>query len=598
VKNRSVLFVDDEPDVLSAIKRLMIDEPYDILFSESGEEALNILKSKDVHVVVVDLKMPKMDGLSLLKEIQRFDPNIIRLVLSVLSDSDSILSATNRGKVHRYITKPWNDRELKLIVKQAVQLFNEQQEKRDLLKKLEENNILLEQKLIQCKQAEDHIKHMEYHDSLTNLPNRTTFKEILKVSHARAMRNPNYLFAILFLDIDHFKNINDSLGHLMGDQLLIEITDTLRGCIRANDTFARLGGDEFAILLDDIVHVKTVIPVIDRIFEKFHAPFYLDEREVYSSVSIGIAFSNSDYTQPDDMIRDADTALNKAKSLGRARHVVFDATMHQQVAKFLKLDTNLRRAIEREEFLLHFQPVVNTTGNNLYGFEALIRWKHPDSGLIPPMDFIPVAEETGLILSIGQWVLNEAFRQMKSWHNQFPMNPPLKISVNISSKQFLQPDFIEQVKGAILETDIEPSSICLEITESVIMEDPKKSALKMMQLRDLHIQLYIDDFGTGYSSLSYLGKFPSDALKIDKSFVNNMMNDKTNMEIVRSIKNLASNLEMSVIAEGVETEAQLLEIKKLGCEYAQGYLFSKPLDAEEAGLFIKSSLVGHESVCK
>jgi len=589
--------VDDEPDVLSAINRLMIDEPYDILFSENGEDALNILKNKDVHVVVVDLKMPKMDGLSLLKEIERSDPNIIRLVLSVSSDSDSILSATNEGKVHRYITKPWNDRELKITLKQAVHLFDEQQEKRDLLKKLEKNNILLEQKLIECTDAGEQIKHMTYHDSLTNLPNRSTFKEVLKVSYARAMRNPNYLFAILFLDIDHFKNINDSLGHLMGDQLLIEITQTLKGCIRANDTFARLGGDEFAILLDDIVNVKTVIPVVDRIFDKFQAPFYLDEREVYSSVSIGIAFSDSDYSQPDDIIRDADTAMNKAKSLGRARHVVFDVTMHQQVAKVLKLDTNLRGAIERDEFLLHFQPVLSTE-DKLYGFEALIRWKHPGSGLVPPLDFIPVAEETGLILPIGQWVLYEAFRQMKSWHKQYPMYPPLKISVNISSKQFLQPDFIEQIKDVILKTDIEPSSICLEITESVIMENPEESATKMMQLRDLNIQLYIDDFGTGYSSLSYLGKFPSDALKIDKSFVNNMMIDKTNLEIVRSIMNLASNLEMSVIAEGVETQDQFLEIKKLGCEYVQGYLFSKPLDAEEAGTFIKGRLVDHEFVCK
>ncbi len=598
MEKRSVLFVDDEPDVLSAIKRVMIDEPYDILFAESGEDALAILKRRDVHAVVVDLGMPKMDGLTLLKEIEQSDPHIIRLVLSVFSDSDSILSATNKGNVHRYITKPWNDRELKIIVKQAVQLFNEQQEKRDLHKKLEENNILLEQKLIECEYAGEHIKHMAYHDSLTNLPNRAMFKELLKVAHARSLRNPEYLFAILFLDIDHFKNINDSLGHLTGDQLLIEITQTLQACIRANDTFARLGGDEFAILLDDIVHVNTVVPVVDRIYEIFQTPFYPDKREVYSSVSIGIAFSNSDYSQPDDIIRDADTAMYKAKSLGRARHIVFDATMHQQVAKFLKLDTDLRRALERKEFLLHFQPVVYTTNDTLYGFEALIRWKHPDSGLVPPLDFIPVAEETGLILPVGQWVLYEAFRQMKAWHEQFPMNQPLKISVNISSKQFLQPDFIEQIKEAIVKTDIDPSSICLEITESVIMEQPEESAFKMMQLRDLHIEIYIDDFGTGYSSLSYLGKFPADALKIDKSFVDNMMNVKTNMEIVRSIINLASNLDMRVIAEGIETQDQLLEIKKLGCVYAQGYLFSRPLDAEEAGSFIKSRCAGHESVCK
>lgn len=597
MKKRSVLFVDDEPEVLSAINRLMINEPYDLLFSESGEDALNILKNNDVHVAVIDLRMPKMDGFSLLKKIEHLDPNIIRLVLSVSADSNSILSATNKGNVYRYITKPWNNKELKIIIKQSVHLFDVQQDKRDLLEKLEEKNILLEEKLIECKQAKDRVKHMAYHDSLTNLPNRVTFKENLEISYARSVRNPDYMFAILFLDIDHFKNINDSLGHLIGDKLLIEITQTLQSCLRSNDILARLGGDEFAMLLDDIVHVNKAIPIVDRIYEKFQSPFYLDKHEVFASVSIGIAFSNSEYTQSEDIMRDADTAMYKAKSLGRARHVVFDVAMHHQVAKFLELDTNLRRAIKREEFLLHFQPVVSTTDDKLYGFEALIRWNHPDSGLVSPMDFIPVAEETGLIVPIGQWVLYEAFRQMKLWHEQFPTYPPLKISVNISSKQFLQPDFIEQIKGAILETDIDPSSICLEITESVIMEHPENSATKMLQLRDLNIQIHIDDFGTGYSSLSYLGNFPADALKIDRSFINNMMSDKTNLEIVRSIVNLASNLEMCVIAEGVETLEHFSEIKKLGCEYAQGYLFSKPLEPEKVGALIESGLIGYESAC-
>lgn len=597
MKKRSVLFVDDEPEVLSAINRLMINEPYDLFFAENGEDALTILKNNDVHVVVVDLRMPKMDGFSLLKEIECLDPNIIRLVLSVAADSNSILSATNKGNVYRYITKPWNNKELKIIIKQAVHLFNVQQDKRDLLNKLEENNTLLKEKLIECRNAKDRIKYMAYHDSLTNLPNRTTFKETLQVSYARSARNPDYMFAILFLDIDHFKNINDSLGHLIGDQMLIEITQTLQSCIRSNDTLARLGGDEFAILLDDIVHVNKTIPMVDRIYEKFQSPFYLDKREIYASVSIGIAFSNSEYTQPDDIMRDADTAMYKAKSLGRARHVVFDVAMHHQVANFLKLDTNLRKAIKRNEFLLHFQPVVSATEDRLYGFEALIRWNHPGTGVVSPMDFIPIAEETGLILPIGQWVIYEAFRQMKSWHEQFPAYPHLKISINISSKQFLQPNFIEQIKDAILETDIDPSSICLEITESVIMEHPENSATKMLQLRDLNIQIHIDDFGTGYSSLSYLGNFPADALKIDKSFINNMMSDKTNLEIVRSIVNLASNLEMSVIAEGVETLEHFSEIKKLGCEYAQGYLFSKPLEVGEAGSLIQNRLICDESAC-
>jgi diguanylate cyclase (GGDEF)-like protein len=429
------------------------------------------------------------------------------------------------------------------------------------------------------------IRHNAYHDSLTKLPNRALFEKNLEISFARAKRNKDYVFAVLFLDIDRFKMINDSLGHMMGDQLLITISQTLQSCLRANDFIARLGGDEFAILLDDIKHVSNSITFADRIYKKMQLPFTLNTQDVFTSVSIGIALSDVGYDHPQYIMRDADTAMYRAKSLGRARHVVFDVAMYHHAVALLKLDTDLRRAIERQEFLLHYQPIVSIKNGKITGFEALIRWNHPKRGMISPAEFIPVAEENRLIIPIGQWVLREACRQMQSWHKLFPA-----LSVNISSKQFSQPDLIEQIKDILFETGLDARSLSLEITESVIMENPDTASDMLMKLRDLNIQLYIDDFGTGYSSLSYLSQFHADALKIDRSFINKMLIDEEKLEIVRAIMSLADTLKMSVIAEGVETEEHLSEMRRLKCEYAQGYFFSKPLDATSVESLIQKDI--------
>jgi diguanylate cyclase (GGDEF)-like protein/PAS domain S-box-containing protein len=432
------------------------------------------------------------------------------------------------------------------------------------------------------KRAEDQLLHDALHDTLTGLPNRALFVDRLRQSLARTKRMGAHRFAVLFLDLDRFKVINDSLGHMVGDQLLIGIARRLETCLRPGDTVARLGGDEFTILLEDIDGLSEAIGVAERVEKELSSPFNLGGHEVFTSVSIGIASSEIGYERPEDILRDADTAMYRAKSLGKARHEVFDRTMHAHAMNLLKLETDMRRAIERKEFVLYYQPIISLEEFSITGFEALIRWEHPEYGLISPAEFIPVAEETGLILPIGRWVLREACRQMKEWQNRLDLALPLSMSVNLSAKQFMQPDLIKQVKDTLRETDLDAGSLKLEITESVVMENIETATEMLRQLRELGVESSIDDFGTGYSSLSYLHRFPSTTLKIDRSFVSRMNDHSENAEIVRTIIMLARNLGMNVIAEGIETRAQLEQLKSMDCAQGQGYFFSKAISGESA----------------
>ncbi len=426
------------------------------------------------------------------------------------------------------------------------------------------------------KRAEERLLHDAFHDALTGLPNRALFTDHLQLTIARTQRHPGHLYAVLFLDLDRFKIINDSLGHMIGDQLLVGIARRLEICLRQGDTVARVGGDEFTILLEDVKDEIEPINIAERIQKELTAPFMLGGREVFTTASIGIAPSSTGYDKPEDILRDADTAMYRAKSLGKARHEVFDKAMHAVAMNLLQLETDMRRALERKEFFIQYQPIVSLDTFNLRGFEALVRWQHPERGFISPMDFIPVAEDTGQIIPIGGWVLKEACAQMCAWQKRFVTEQPLFISVNLSSRQFTQPDLIEQVRRTLEETQLSPRSLKLEITESAVMEDIEQATEMLRQLRALGVQLSIDDFGTGYSSLSYLHRFPIDTLKIDRSFIIQMVDNNENIEIVRTIVMLAQTLGMDVVAEGVETKEQLALLRRLGCENGQGYFFSKP----------------------
>jgi diguanylate cyclase (GGDEF)-like protein/PAS domain S-box-containing protein len=435
----------------------------------------------------------------------------------------------------------------------------------------------------QRNQTEAQLRQNAFYDGLTGLANRALFMEHLHHALQQTKRQKDYLFAVLFLDLDRFKVINDSLGHLQGDQFLITIAQRLGVCIRATDIAARLGGDEFTILLENIQDVADAIKVAERIKQELKLPLYLDGQEVFTSASIGIALSSTiNYDHPEQLLRDADTAMYRAKALGKSRYALFNRDMYDNALARLQLEADLRRALERQEFQVYYQPIVSLVSGDIVGFEALVRWQHPERGLLKPVDFLPLAEETGLIIEIGYWVLYEACHQMQAWLQSYPHSSLKKMSVNLCVKQFSQPNLIEQIRQILQSTGLDASALALEITEGVIAENDDEATATLLQMRELGIEILIDDFGTGYSSLGRLSSFPVSVLKIDRSFVNPMASDNRNLEIIEIIITLAHKLGMTAIAEGVETQEQVTLLTKLGCESVQGYFFSRPLPSSEA----------------
>jgi diguanylate cyclase (GGDEF)-like protein/PAS domain S-box-containing protein len=438
------------------------------------------------------------------------------------------------------------------------------------------------------KRAEEQLIHNALHDTLTGLPNRALFLEHLRRALGHSPRRKK-TFAVLFLDFDGFKLINDSLGHMEGDSLLKMIAGRLESLLRGDDVVARLGGDEFTILLDDLTDSKDAFFVVERIQDILKEPFDLGGREVFISASIGIALRDAKYKTPEEMLRDADIAMYRAKSSGKGRHEIFNHEMHEQISNRLRLETELRLALERKEFAVFYQPIMRIDDNQLIGFEALVRWFHPERGQIMPGEFIPIAEETGLIVPLGEWVLHESCRQVCEWKHRFPAKDDLTISVNLSCKQFMQQDLVGRVAKILQETGLDARFLRLEVTESHVMENSDVAITIMNHLRDLGVQLSIDDFGTGYSSLSYLQRLPINYLKIDRSFINLMNSNHENSEIVRAIVMLAKNLNMQVIAEGIETEEQALKLINLDCHLGQGYFYSKPTDSLQAEAILEKA---------
>ena len=439
------------------------------------------------------------------------------------------------------------------------------------------------------KSNEEQMIYDALHDTLTSIPNRTLLLDRIRQSLVRRKRYPKTSFAIIFIDLDRFRLVNESLGHIHGDELLQLISARLKETIPISDTVARLGGDEFSILLQDIDSVTDVEVIAKDIQNSFSKPFFLGDREVFASASMGIAHSDNDYKTPEEILRDSELAMYRAKRDGKSQSIVFQPQFRQSSLSPIDLDTDLRRALDRDEMELHYQPIISMRDRTISGFEALLRWSHRSRGVISPNEFIPLAEETGLIYDLGQWVLGKACKQIAAWNKSKKKEDQLEMSINLSSRQFSDPNLVEGIVENIEKSGFDAEFLKIEITESALMQNAQRSVSMLNQLKDLNIKVCVDDFGTGYSSLSYLHTFPIDTLKIDRSFVHDMSRNFRNMEIIRTIIMLAHNLKLDVIAEGVETREQDAQLSALGCQFAQGFYFSRPINSSDAALLIQQN---------
>ncbi|BAB74005.1 EAL domain-containing protein [Anabaena sp. FACHB-709] len=596
-----ILIIDDMADNLRVLSSILAREGYNVRKALNWQMACTACQTLLPDLILLDIMMPEVDGYEVCQRFKAWEltSDIPVIFISALDDVFDKVKAFKVGGVD-YITKPFELGEVLVRVKNQIELRTARIEiltlNAELEQRVKQRTWELEKALqklqieVSARQKlQGKLLDMALHDALTGLPNRILFIRRLGKALNRAKEESNYQFAVLFLDCDRFKVVNDSLGHLVGDELLISIAHRLQSCLTPDATLARLGGDEFGILLEDIKDIRMAIQIADYILQQLSMSFKLSRYEVFMNVSIGINWGHKGYDQPEYLLRDADTAMYRAKDSGRSRYHVFDPAMHEEVIKALEKENDLRRSVEKQEFVIYYQPIISLSTGKISGFEALVRWQHPTHGLIAPTEFIPVAEETGLINTINIWVLQSACQQLRIWQSHPGTPNNLTISVNLSAKLFLQTNFLTQVDQIIKETQIDPSSLELEITETVIMENNNEIKVILQQLKERKIKLIMDDFGTGYSSLSYLHIFPFNALKIDKSFVNRMLDNQENMGLVPAMISIAASMGMSAIAEGVETQEQLEQLKSLKCDFAQGYLFSQPIEQNLVIDFIASA---------
>ena len=587
-----ILVVDDIPSNLRVLSSVLAKEGYTVRQALSGEMALTAIDNALPDLILLDIMMPEMDGYRVCETLKATPEtaSVPVIFLSALSDGLDKAKAFMVGGAD-YITKPFQVEEVlsrvrnQLAIREAeirLQAFNAQLEQhvKDRTHQLEMANRVLYREILERKVLEVQLLEMAHHDALTGLPNRALFLDRTKKALDAHKADTEERFAILFLDCDRFKVVNDSLGHFIGDQLLLAIAQRLTAILPPQATLARLGGDEFTVLLTDS-NSESVMETVHQSLDAFNKPFLLERHEICISASIGIAIGNADYSQPEHILRDADMAMYRAKASGNLSYQIFDPALHHLALQRLQLEIDLRKAIREHEFIVHYQPIVAIATGNLVGFEALVRWLHPQQGLISPVTFIPLAEEMGLIAQIGHWVMQQACRQLQQWQDEKLTDRPLTMSVNVSARQFAQADLVEQVDQILAETQLAPWQLKLEITESAIMENAQTAGVILQALRKRQIQLSIDDFGTGYSSLSYLHSFPVDTLKIDRSFVQQMGESSENLGLVPLIINIAHKMGMLVVAEGIETNTQLNHLKDLNCDYGQGFFFFKPLEAHK-----------------
>lgn len=557
----NILIVDDTPENLLLLSTLLTEQGYQVRKAINGQLAVKVAQKAPPDLILLDILMPDMTGYEVLHQLKANEKTkkIPIIFVSVLEEVSGKIQAFKLGGAD-YITKPFQVEEV--------------------LARIEHQLSIRQREIIERQQHQSQLLQMTLYDSLTGLPNRTLFMKRLKQTGKRAEEQSVYQFAVLFLDCDRFKTINDSLGHSVGDELLVALARRIKAFLSPSETLARLGSDEFAILLENIADISCATLIAERILQQLLTPFQLSRYEVFISASIGITLSNLGKKQPEHLLRNAETAMYRAKALGKFRYHIFDPAMHQEAMKFLQIESDLRRAIDREEFVVYYQPIISLTTNKIAGFEALVRWQHPTRVMVPPAEFIPVAEETGLIASIDIWVLREACYQLRNWQLTCRTDESLTVSVNLSARLFSQPNLIQTIDKIIHDTQINPQSLKLEITESAIMENTDSASSILQDFRARNIQLSIDDFGTGYSSLSYLQKFPVNTLKIDKSFVSRMHESSKDRNLISMIINIAHTMGMSVVAEGVETVEQLSYLRDLGCDFTQGYLFYRPLESQ------------------
>lgn len=554
--NIKVVIADDHEPSRKIIRRFL--EPIDQLCivgeASNGEELIKKIADNNPNLVLVDINMPKLNGLHAIKECIKLNPQL--KVIFITGHVEYAVEAFDISAVD-YIVKPIERNRLIVAIDKA----------RDILKMNHELTEALNQK-----------EYMAYHDVLSGLPNRKLFEDKLRNAISLANKH-NYMIAILDLDLDRFKNINESMGHTFGDLLLQQVAERLQRCVRESDIISRQGGDEFSIFLNRISQQDDVVKAIERIFKSIQQPFHLNEQEIHASASIGISLYPCDGDTVENLMKQAETAMYKAKQMGRNNYKFFTPDMNEKISNQMIMETALRKAIERDELLLYYQPQVSIMTRQIVGMEALIRWQHPQLGLVSPAQIIPMAEETGLIVPIGEWVLRTACKQVKRWQDEG--SPALKLSVNLSLLQFNQDNLIQVIESILEESNFNPSLLELEITESIALHNEKQVINKLKDLRALGIKIAIDDFGTGYSSLSYLKKFPINTLKIDKVFIRDIMEDSEDEALIAAIISMAKTLKFNVIAEGVETESQFSFLSDLNCNEAQGYLFGKPVHSEQ-----------------
>lgn len=565
----TILYVEDDQGIQSLVTHMLARKFPNItlLLAENGLKGLEIFALKHPDIVITDIRMPVMDGIQMVKEIKALDGNARVIVLTAASETDYILDAVDIGISH-YVLKPIKMDKFVAAVEHCLESVR-------MEKRLQKQN--------------DDIRHMAYYDPLTSLPNRQLFNELLHMALAQAHRhNHDRMLAVLFLDLDRFKVINDTLGHPIGDQLLQAVAHRLKQCCRRDrDTVSRRGGDEFIILLPELDNSHEAVRVAKKIIDAFSEPFILPEHELFIGTCIGISLFPEDGSDGETLVKNADMAMYRAKEDGRNRYHLYNQTMDVQASRRLVMENSLRWALQKGEFFLNYQPQVNVKTGRIICTEALIRWQHPDLGLIPPKQFIPLAEETGLIVQLGEWVLRTACAQNKAWQNE--NLPPVRVAVNISPRQFQNHKLAETVEKVLAETEMEPSWLELEVTEGTMLQDIDTTIHTLRRLSNLGVRISIDDFGTGYSSLSYIKKLPIHTLKIDQSFVSDLTVNSDDAAIASAIINMAQTLKLNVVAEGVEAVEQVKFLGTLNCPEMQGFYFSKPLPANELSHFMLDS---------